>query len=311
MSVAIPQTTFQASTVSRPPDIGVLRGTVRSAFAHLMVKRPELTGKVDSEPWLERAATVLAHNIASGRFIRACRDEGDASSVLSEYAQKVLTGLLSEWEMVEALRLGDSRRWTATLKRLERRAYSWLGPMGRTEWATWEAREAAAKTCADLWSWLQDNSFPFDVSFDDWSERALLNRLHQAARADRVHTRYVVDSLDRPVFDSDLTYGDLLGRSDLEAWLARTGEREVLSQALAHLNTRQAQVIRLWYLDGWPAEEIAAEMGMTVDYIYVLKHRALHKLQRCYEPRSRADKARPASPAALRSRNPSAPRRPQ
>jgi hypothetical protein len=158
-------------------DVRSLREAARDAHELLMPTSPELADPEKAELWIERVVTVLTANVASGRWACACRYEQDNSPSLSRYAHQVWIRVMAEWERVEGLRVGDSLRWTVVLRHIERKAYYWLGPDGREEWARWEAREAAAKTCADLWYWLQRNTFPFDVPFDHWAERALRNRL--------------------------------------------------------------------------------------------------------------------------------------
>lgn len=233
-------------------------------------------------PWAERLANTLLHNIESGRYERACRYDHTHPLPLAAYARRVAAELVSEWEVVEALRLGDEPTWTTLLHRLERKAYLWLGPSGRSAWAQFEAGEIAAKTCADLWHWLQHNPFPFDVPFECWAKRALHNRMFESLRAQRTYTRLVVDSLDRPTFDARWERVDGLANDDLAAWLEREDHREILQHALARLDKRQAHLIRLWYLEGWSPEEIAAALGIKVNHVYVLKHRALNKLRKTW-----------------------------
>ena len=84
---------------------------------------------------------------------------------------QILTELLAESERLAALRRGDSAAWQPVISRLERLAYYGLGPYGREEWAAWEARCLASQTCSDLWIWLQDHPYPFDVTFNRWSGR--------------------------------------------------------------------------------------------------------------------------------------------
>jgi DNA-directed RNA polymerase specialized sigma24 family protein len=45
------------------------------------------------------------------------------------------------------------------------------------------------------------------------------------------------------------------------------------------LDRRQAHIIYRWYVEGWSADEIAAETRLEVNQIYVLKHRAIKKLR--------------------------------
>jgi len=252
------------------------------AWARFVEARPALAATADAKLWEERAVEVLARNIRSDRFSAArsfLSAQPDDQQMLLNYAEQILAELLAEWDRVSALRQGDSARWGAIIGRMERLAYRWLGPSGRELWAAWEARVVASKTCADLWEWLQTNFYPFDVPFDRWSARALVNRLHEAARKQRLQARRVTESLDRPVFDQKLTYGELIQTRSLEEWLEREANREALLQALEELDARQARLIRLWYLEDWSADEIAADLGLQIGNVYVLRHRAIQKLR--------------------------------
>ena len=261
-------------------DASSLRDAAQHALKLLAATRPDLSHAADAELWIERTVTVLARNVASGRFASASRYAQDASPSLLTYAEQVLTQIMAEWDRIEALCAGDSIRWSAALEHTERLAYFWLRPVGRAEWAKWEAREAAARTCADLWQWLQRHQFPFDVPFDLWSGRALRNRLKDSVRCRRTQARHVVDSLDRPCFEDGRTFGELLPTDDMSVWLERESRREVLRQAYARLDQRQARIVHLWYEEGWSAEKIAAETGLQIGHVYVLKHRAVTRLRR-------------------------------
>ncbi len=234
-----------------------------------------------SSPWLERASRVLTYNIAAGRFAYASRPEASPPLTFQEYANLVCIRLLAEWDRVEALRLGDAAHWAAIMQRLDRMAYYWLGPSGREAWATGEAREITAITCADVWVRLQQHPFPFDLPFDRWAEQFLRNRLLAAARNHRVQGRAFTHSLDQPVFEDGAAPVDLLYKDDMRDWLDREADCEWLQRALAQLDVRQQQIVRLWYLEGWSPEEIAAALDLQVGNVYVLKHRALRRMRSC------------------------------
>ena len=53
----------------------------------------------------------------------------------------------------------------------------------------------------------------------------------------------------------------------------------MVRQAWTKLDQRQAHIIHRWYVEGWSADEIAAETRLAVNHIYVLKHRGLKKLR--------------------------------
>ena len=56
-------------------------------------------------------------------------------------------------------------------------------------------------------------------------------------------------------------------------WLELESRREVVWQAWTKLESRQAHIIHRWYVEGWSADEIAAETRLAVGHSYVLKHR--------------------------------------
>ncbi len=255
-------------------ELHFLRGVLRAASARI-----EAFPVDASELWLARAVEVLSANIATGRFRLAEPLTPDTPTLLA-YAQQMLTGLLAEWDLIERLRAGDVAAWEAARYRLERLAYNWLGPYGREDWAAWEARESAAKTCSDLWWWLDRHTFPFDVSFECWSAKACINRLQEATRKRKTRGQYEVDSLDRPVFDRDETLGETIPEYDFDEWLEAAGNREVLLQALAQLDEHASAVIRKWYLEGWSGDEIATALGLTLNNVYVHRFRAIEKLRK-------------------------------
>ena len=53
----------------------------------------------------------------------------------------------------------------------------------------------------------------------------------------------------------------------------------MVRQAWTKLEPCQAHIIQRWYVEGWSAVEIAAEIRLAVNHIYVLKHRGLKKLR--------------------------------
>ena len=86
-------------------------------------------------------------------------------------------------------------------------------------------------------------------------------------------------SLGRPCFEDGATYGERLPTDDMNMWLDREAKREALRQGTARLDQRQAHIIHRWYVEGWSADEIAAETRLEVNHIYVQKHRGLKKLR--------------------------------
>lgn len=259
------------------------RELVSAAWAQRAASAPDLPQ--DADPWIERGAAILAHNLAGGRFKLAQHYQPgglDGQAALLSYAGQILQELVAEADLLARLQRGDSPTWAAVIDRLERTGYAWLGPIGREDWAAWEAREAAAATCADLWLWLQEHPYPFDVPFARWSARALMNRLREAAARRALTERIFVESLDRPVYPTpdSPTVGELLGMDTLAQWLEQTANREALLQVLTVLDARQERIVRLWYFHGIPADEIAAELGLSLGNVYILRFRAIEKLRK-------------------------------
>lgn len=269
-----------------PPSISeaFLRGLARLAFNRLAETHSDLHPPADLGSWLDRVAAILVTNIASGRF-QSARHYQPASlaadAQLLNYAEQIAVELLHEEVRIEALRRGDTLVWQPVIQRLERLAYYGLGPHGREDWAAWEARCLASQTCSDLWVWLQDHPYPFDVPFDRWSAAALNNRLLEVARKYTSEAARRGPSLDQVLPDhaEKKTYGGRLVDRSLETWLEQSANREALLQAMARLPKRQAQIIQLWYFAQWPADEIATEMDTTVGNVYVLRFRAVQNLR--------------------------------
>lgn len=256
------------------------------AWRELMARQPRLGATAPAPTiWIGRAAETLAANLRSGRWgtVGASLAAAPADAeMLRSYAQQILIGLLTEEQRLARLRAGETDAWRPVLDRLERLAFFWHGPFGREEWAAWEAREVAAATCADLWHWLQSHAFPFDTPFDRWSARALINRLQERARQRRRAPAMAALECDGLPCEPP-------GESGLDALILR----EALQEALAGLPPRQATVIRLWYLEGWRADEIAAQLKTPIGNVYVLRHRGLRALRKtrlqALAPRTTAD----------------------
>jgi len=271
---------------SAVPPAPFLRGLTRVALGQLARTWPELLASADGDAWVQRTAEILAANIASSRFETAqsyqpAGSAGEAS--LLSYAGQILNEVIREGARIEALLNGESAAWQAVIGRLEKLAYFWLGPYGREEWADWEARDAAARTCADIWAWLQEHPYPFDVPFDRWSGAVLNRRLCDQARRREREERHLAYSLDLPQRDEDAPDSnlrqELIADRSLEEWLAQAANRQALMQAIGYLDHRHGLAVRLWYFDQWLADEIAAELGTSVGNVYLLRFRAIQKLR--------------------------------
>ena len=274
----------RAETTASQPDRDELLSLARQAAATLSGE-PAASWSADDEQesWIQRTADVLAANRESGRIETVFRDylagQGDHSDLVA-YARQVLLELRAEYTRIQRLCEGDTSSWLVVIGRMKRLAYYRLNRAGSAEWAIAEAQEVAAYACAQLWDWLERKPYPFDVPFDRWSTTWLTNRLRELARKEQTRERHTADSLDRPLPQTDgLTLQDVLPDRSFDEWLENTANREALSQAIERLPNTLAAVVRLWYLEEWCADEIAAFLGRRVSYVYVLRFRAIQKLR--------------------------------
>ena len=261
---------------------------VRTVAAEGNSFRQDITA-AERDVWIRKATRSIRANISAGRFELAASfasGDADAAQHLASYVRKVLSVLQQESNRVARLSAGDADVWNPVIQRLEQMAFMWFGPHGREEWAREQAQDVSSATCADLWEWLQSNEFPFDVAFDRWAARGLVNRLHGANRERRRHEERVPESLDRTGTGrpDGPPLGETLSDEKSEGWTERMAEDEAITEhltsLLARLKPRDALVLQLWYLQGLPPDEIAAAVGETVPYTHVLRYRALSRLRR-------------------------------
>lgn len=107
----------------------------------------------------------------------------------------------------------------------------------------------------------------------DWG--ALLCRLAASRAVDRLRLR-CRRGVSPPVSDWDA----LPGRAELPSQSAEDAElSESFRAALAELPPRQAQAFCLHHLEDWSYREVALHLGVTVDGVGVLLHRARKRLR--------------------------------
>lgn len=73
---------------------------------------------------------------------------------------------------------------------------------------------------------------------------------------------------------SDSPYEELLVK---ERWA-------VVNAVLQQFSSKDQQFVRLYFMEGMPAEEIAEEMGISVKTVYSKKHKIRCRLQKALEP---------------------------
>jgi RNA polymerase sigma-70 factor, ECF subfamily len=107
----------------------------------------------------------------------------------------------------------------------------------------------------------------------DW--RALLQRMAAARAMDRLRQRYRRSRREGPGDLAALAGGDPSPAQGAEA--AELAAR--LRAALTTLPPQQAEAFCLHALDGWTYAEVADQLGLSVDHVGVLLHRARKQLR--------------------------------
>jgi RNA polymerase sigma-70 factor, ECF subfamily len=105
--------------------------------------------------------------------------------------------------------------------------------------------------------------------------RALLQRLAAARAVDRLRERYRRAGRESAADLSALPAGDLSPVLGAEAAELAGRLREVLTD----LPRPQAEVFCLHALDGWSYAEVADQLGLSIDHVGVLLHRARQQLR--------------------------------
>jgi RNA polymerase sigma factor (sigma-70 family) len=112
-----------------------------------------------------------------------------------------------------------------------------------------------------------------------WLRVVALRIALDALRARRRETLFEPDDLEREI---DASERDLSRTGDVELCEKRdlAEARARVDQALARLNPRYAQAIRLRILEERSREEVAAALGVSVSTFDVVLHRALTSLKK-------------------------------
>lgn len=124
-------------------------------------------------------------------------------------------------------------------------------------------------------------AFPNAAAFYKWLERVALNQLRDAERFWKKGKR---DFRRRAPDVRDTSYDDLIARvarddSTPSRKLARHEAAAALLTSLARLRPNERAVIRLRFLEGLSAADIAEQMGKSDTAVYSLCHRGLKTLR--------------------------------
>lgn len=274
------------------PDHSALIALCLRVLQQLGCEKPELELSDEQRPGLaHRMASILSENLANGRFSYVCGRgylSGSDEEQLFNYAVKVCRLYVQEGNLIASLQAGEDEAWQRVHKRLVRLAFNKYLGKGAYGWALGEAQTLANATAYELWRYLQNHAYPFDVPFDHWSACVLTRRFVDWCRIQQRETLWLLpDEPVRPADTEGPTRLGHVGEKSLTQWLENYANQEWLLQATERLqNPLERQAIQLYYLKERAVKEVAAELGVSENYVYVLLHRARRRLRRMLESKS-------------------------
>jgi len=242
---------------------------------------------------ISRITKLMQTNYASGRIHRWFGLDGRRALSLAackHYINTVIEYHVQTHEMIGCLVLGDTVQWETLSARLYQYA---MRCRGRHGYDQYQAADIAQEVSAIIYQ----NIYPCDVSFDGWAQTILFNEIRRAHRKHDVLNgpAHSISSLDEMLLDEQRNQTD---RQLYEALVvdARDGHSEALDsmgatgddvwEALQKLRSRnQRAVIEAFYRDGLTDKEIARKLKISVNRVYVLRHRALKRLLQLMDER--------------------------
>ena len=140
------------------------------------------------------------------------------------------------------------------------------------------------------WFWILEDGSSFSAEqverkFDDLIKMSIKHKALNAVR-DEINERKKFPVCPGDVFDGigavDADYD--IEKSEVRLnntfWYLRN---EYLADALEKLEPREKEYVELSFLREWKPEEIAKHFCVTVEYVYLLRHRILGKLRKWME----------------------------
>src|SRR5579863_5399734 len=155
----------------------------------------------------------------------------------------------------------------------------WDGIVSRDGPAVWRTLHRLLGNSADADDCFQET---FLAALKVWRReavehpQALLHRLATARAMDRLRKRYRRNKREGGYAE----WETIRASGALPPQVAEAAElSDRLRQALTELPQKQSQAFCLFYLEGWDYQQIAAQIGGTVNAVGVLLHRARHRLK--------------------------------
>jgi len=159
------------------------------------------------------------------------------------------------------------------------RMVDWDGIVSRDGPAVWRTLYRLLGNAADVDDCFQET---FLAALKVWRReavvhpQALLHRLATARALDRLRKRYRRNRRE----GGTVEWEAIRAGGALPIQVAQAAElSDRLRQALTALPAKQAQAFCLFYLEGWDYQQIAPQIGASVNAVGVLLHRARRRLR--------------------------------
>lgn len=242
----------------------------------------------DLEAHSAAVTEIVTRNYTSGRIHRMRRLPPGAllgSRALGEYISRVLPHYHRSYARIVRLQAYDPHVWDDLFAELLHAATLYLRRHVTLPAKTPE--DYAQSACLNI----RQSIYPFDVPFEAWMKRVLINGIIQEWRSGDVLARgeFGVVSLDRQSYaeggdDPARTRHEQIHDERADKAFQQVDDADLVWNAIGELRSRrQREVLIATYRDGLSDEDIARRLGRTQNAVQVLRHRALAALKKNME----------------------------
>lgn len=212
---------------------------------------------------------ILRINIERGRIDVL---EPTSKAQVLEYLNRFVDNFRENVEFVEALQVKrDETLWKALFNRLVKWAYTYL--VRKNFEQTLNTREIAMGQATEAAMQILNSHFPYDVKFDFWAHRLLINT---CAKYLRNQGRKALPTIKQSVEELEEA---LKSPENPELQIERKFFFKHLNRALESLAPARARVIRGYYFQGKNFGELANELDKSMAAIHSLHFRGLSDLR--------------------------------
>lgn len=172
---------------------------------------------------------------------------------------------LTDFEIIESIKRGNTADFTLLIKRYKDKAYSLLRRMLKNEM---DAEEVLQDCFLKAYNSL--NSFRHDAQFSTWFYKIVYNTGLTTLSSKKRKIEQEMSSIDEH-FD--------LAEHDNEIYSTSENVQEYVLKMVDKLPVRNALVVILFYIDGMSLNEISQVMGTSLVNTKVLLHRSRTSLK--------------------------------